>query len=188
MTVGATEAELRQQLTESIAARVDAAYVRHHARIYALALNYSGGSHAWAEDVTQDVFFTLLDKIETLPDRGDLGPWLHRVTINRCISLQRKRAFRRSPYVRWLLAEPPVEEELEARLDVSASLRRVWDALEGLPAKQRAVFCLRHLHGVAQTEIAATLGHSDGYVSKLLRRAEHHVRAQARLANRRNDG
>lgn len=187
MTVGTTEAQMRRELAESVASRVDAAYVRHHARIYALALNFAGGSHAWAEDVTQDVFFTLVEKIETLPERGDLGPWLRRVAINRCISLQRKRVFRQSPYLRWLLQEPPAQEEPEARLDVSAELRRVWDALEGLPAKQRAVFCLRHLQGVAQTEIAATLGHSDGYVSKLLRRAEQHVRARVRLAEEGDD-
>ncbi len=166
------------ELTASIAARVDALYVEHHKRIYALALNFSGGSHAWAEDVTQDVFFTLLEKIRALPDRGDPGPWLRRVAINRCISLQRRRSVRQSPMVRWMLSEPPPDEQPESRLDVSEDLRRVWQAMDDLPAKQRAVFCLRHLDGESQTAIARLLGHSDGYVSKLLRRAETHVRRQ----------
>ncbi|MEM6996268.1 MAG: RNA polymerase sigma factor [Myxococcota bacterium] len=169
-----------QELAESVAARVDAIYLKHHKRVYAIALNYGGGSHAWAEDVTQDVFFTLLEKIKTLPDRGDPGPWLRRVAINRCISLQRRRAVRQSPIVRWMLSDAPAPVEPEAQLEVSDELRRVWRALEKLPAKQRGVFCLRHLDGESQVEIASVLGLSEGYVSKLLRRAETTVRAEIR--------
>ncbi len=175
-----------QELAVSTAARVDALYVKHHKRVYAIALNFGGGSHAWAEDVTQDVFFTLLEKIQTLPDRGDAGPWLRRVTINRCISLQRRRNVRQSPYVRWMLTDPPPADEPEARLDVSDELRRVWLALDGLPAKQRAVFCLHHLDGQSQTAIAKLLGLSDGYVSKLMRRAEAHVRDQVDMSEARD--
>ncbi|TPV97089.1 MAG: sigma-70 family RNA polymerase sigma factor [Myxococcales bacterium FL481] len=160
----------------SIAERVDALYLKHHERVYATALHFGGGNHAWAEDVTQDVFFTLLDKLPSLPERGDLGPWLRRVTVNRCISANRRRRIRESPYTRWLLRPMPPVFEPEADLDVSEQLRRVWEALDELPPKQRAVFSLRHLEGESQTSIARILGHSDGYVSKLLRRAELRIR------------
>ena len=46
------------------------------------------------------------------------------------------------------------------------------------PPKQRAVFCLRYFEDVPQNEIAKTLGHTDGYISKLLQRAETRVREQ----------
>ena len=177
MSVGVRDLdrELRSG-TPSLTARVNAVYERDHRRVYALALNYGGGDHAWAEDVTQDVFTILLDKIEGLPDRGDTWPWLRRVTINRCISLQRRRRVRRSPWVRWILREEPVEAQVELHIDASIQLRRVWAAVTRLPDKQRAVFSLRHFDDVPQTEIAKTLGCSEGYVSKLLHRAEASVR------------
>lgn len=177
MSVGARDLD-RELLTDtpSLTARVDAVYERHHRRVYALALNFGGGDHAWAEDVTQDVFFTLLDKLDALPDRGDTWPWLRRVTINRCISLQRRRRLRRSPWVRWVLRAEPVELEVELHMDASAQLQRVWAAITRLPPKERAVFSLRHFDDVPQTEIARTLGYSEGYVSKLLQRAHARVR------------
>jgi RNA polymerase sigma factor (sigma-70 family) len=181
MSVGTRDLSRDNATTEvSLAERVDALYVEHHARVYALALNFGGGDHAWAEDITQDVFFTLLEKLEGLPDRGDPGPWLRRVTINRCISLQRRRNVRSSPLVRWVLREAWTEPAPEMQMDVSEDLRRVWRAVTNLPPKQRAVFSLRHFDDVSQTEIAKTLGYSDGYVSKLLDRAQRQVRSQAR--------
>ncbi len=178
MSVGIRDLD-RELLTDapSLSARVDAVYERHHPRVYALALNYGGGNHAWAEDVTQDVFFALLDTIAAMPDRGDTWPWLRRVTINRCISLQRRRRLRQSLWVRWALGdEPDRSPAVDQHIDASAQLQRVWAAVSRLPAKQRAVFSLRHFDDVPQTEIAKTLGHSDGYVSKLLQRAEAAVR------------
>ncbi len=178
MSVGTRDLD-RELISDApaLAARVDAVYERHHRRVYALALNYGGGDHAWAEDVTQDVFFTLLDKIDVLPDRGDTWPWLRRVTINRCISLQRRRRIRQSLWVRWALGDEPTEGPVaDQHMDASTQLQRVWAAVSRLPAKQRAVFSLRHFDDVPQHEIAKALGHSDGYVSKLLHRAEVRVR------------
>lgn len=189
MSVGTRDLD-RELVTDapSLSARVDAEYDRHHRHVYALALNFGGGDHAWAEDITQDVFFTLLDKIDVLPDRGDTWPWLRRVTINRCISLQRRRRLRQSLWVKWAVGPEVAVDEPEQHVDASAQLRRVWAAVTRLPAKQRAVFSLRHFDDVPQTQIAKALGHSDGYVSKLLRRAEARVRDDVRRQEEDTDG
>ncbi|MGH1342786.1 MAG: RNA polymerase sigma factor [Nannocystales bacterium] len=182
MIVGTHQLQHDAQAREAtLTERVDALYVEHHRRVYALALNFGGGDHAWAEDVTQDAFFTLLARIGELSEGCDPWPWLRRVTINRCISQQRRHRVRHSPWVRWLLREQPAEPQPELELDVSDKLRRVWAAAKQLPSKQRAVFALRYFEDQSQTAIAKTLGYSEGYVSKLLRRAQERVRALAQL-------
>jgi RNA polymerase sigma factor (sigma-70 family) len=47
----------------------------------------------------------------------------------------------------------------------------VAEAIARLAPKQRVVFCMVHLDGLTQDEVARTLDYSKGYVSKLLKRA-----------------
>jgi len=174
-----SEPAAREVLAPSLSRseRVDALYLAHRRGVYGTALAYSGGNHALAEDITQDVFFTALERIDDMPEDRDLGPWLVRVTINRCINAFRRQRVRGSLLSRWFLRDTMREiQSPETEVVVSESLRRVWNALEGLSPTQRAAFCLRHFDGERQTEIAKVLGYSEGYVSKLLRKAEDHVR------------
>ena len=60
--------------------------------------------------------------------------------------------------------------------DNREELAHAWRVVEALPPKERVAFCMHHLDGKRQIEIAATLGHSKGYVCKLLKRAEARVR------------
>jgi RNA polymerase sigma-70 factor, ECF subfamily len=54
-------------------------------------------------------------------------------------------------------------------------LRRAFRALDALPAKERVAFAMHTIDGLTLEEIGAVLGHTKGYVSKLV------TRAQARL-------
>ncbi|TPV94983.1 MAG: sigma-70 family RNA polymerase sigma factor [Myxococcales bacterium FL481] len=142
------------------------------------SLCYAGGDRAWAEDVVQDVFVSLCRAIEGLENNEDLGGWLYRTTCNRCVSRLRRRALERSPAIRWLIGQkqaeaPSVESTVAGRQD----LRRVSAMLDKLPAKQKVAFCMFHLDGKKVEEIGETLGHSKGYVSKLIARAEARIRA-----------
>ncbi|PCC68594.1 RNA polymerase sigma-70 factor, ECF subfamily [Nannocystis exedens] len=154
------------------AALLDRLYRRHHRAVYQLALRYGLGNEAWAEDVVQDVFLILLDRLPTLEDTGQLDGWLYRVTTNRCLRKLRRDAFLNRPLVRWLLArdgaaETSPEQQVFARRD----LERARSALAALPARERVVVGMCHLDGKSQREVCEILGLSKGYVSKLLARA-----------------
>ncbi|MEL7371205.1 MAG: sigma-70 family RNA polymerase sigma factor [Myxococcota bacterium] len=149
-------------------------YRAHKDRVYRLALRYSAGDIALAEDITQDVFVTLWRHQHAI-DGHDLGGWLYRVTTNRCLSHLRRERLRRTVWQalglrpRWIDPEP----EVVARADVA----RVLDVVRQLPPKERVVFSMRFLDDKSQDEIAEVLGHSKGYVSKLVHRAIKRVRA-----------
>src|SRR5262249_9306135 len=53
------------------------------------------GKEGEAEDVTQDVLLQVVRKLHTFRGESALTSWLHRVTVNAAISLQRKRAVHR---------------------------------------------------------------------------------------------
>lgn len=161
-----------------LSVRVDALYRRHHVLVYRLALRYGRGNAAWAEDVTQEVFLCLLGVLERLDEREGLEPWLYRVTTNRCLNRLRRERVREAAPVRWLLGaktKDPVDPERLAA--AREGLDQAWGALDALSPKERVAFCMYHLDGKLLTEIGELIGHSKGYVCKLIKRAETHVRA-----------
>jgi len=167
---------LAREDRDSKAALIDRLYRQHHGLVYRLALRYGQGNEAWAEDVTHEVFITVLDRIDRLSDHDSLEGWLYRVTTNRCLGRMRRDRWRRALLRGRLAVVDPADLDVERQVDARAQLNRASDALAGLPAKERVAFCMLHLDGKSQREIAEVLGHSKGYVSKLLKRAHDRLR------------
>ena len=117
-----------------------------------------------AEDITQAVFTKLFKTIEKYEIRDvPFGAWIRRVARNLAVDEMRRR--RR---VGWGEFEPP-----EAPSDEGASerFRSLLEALRGLPHDQRRVILLRHMCGLAPSEIAQQLGRSESSVHGLHHRA-----------------
>ncbi len=162
----------------SVAQRVEALYVEHRDFVYHLALRYGGGSKAWAEDVTQEVFVRLFDVVDEVEERDGMQPWFYRVTTNRCLNRLRAERLRNAAPVRWILGRRKHEERHPERLVAARQeLEQASEALASLPPKERVAFSMHFLDGKKQSEIAELLGHSKGYVSKLIARALDRVRA-----------
>lgn len=165
------------QLSGAETMDIDALYRRHHRLVYRLALRYGRGNVAWAEDVTHDVFLDLMKALATLTDRDHLEGWLYRTTSNRCLNRLRRDRFLALSPIRWLLGQDeadrsPVDEVTIARDD----LRRALEALGTLPPKEQVAFSMFYLDGKEQEEIGKILGHSKGYVCKLIQRAVARLR------------
>lgn len=157
---------------------IDALYRRYHGLVYRLALRYGRGNSAWAEDRTQEVFLRLFDVVDRLQEGDGLEGWFYRVTSNRCLNRLRRERVRSAAPVRWLLgdkAKPPVDPERIAA--AREGLDQVWAVLDELSPKERMAFCMVHVDGKTLVEIGTILGHSKGYVCKLVKRAEARVRA-----------
>ncbi len=153
----------------------EVAYVAHRERVYLWAVRFGGGRGAWAEDVTHDVFLKLHAHLHRL-DTDDLGAWLYRVTAN--LSMARLSSERS-----WLTrltrvfsgddAPDTPDDVLRLRGDAADALR----LLTTLPPRERVALTMLVLDGRSQREIAQTLDYSEGYVSKLLKRAWARIRA-----------
>jgi RNA polymerase sigma-70 factor (ECF subfamily) len=153
-------------------------YDRYHQEVFHLALRYGRGNAAWAEDVTQDIFLALLRFPRVLRAQQSLSGWFYRVTTNRCLNQLRKETFLQSAPVRWLLGTaPPSQPTPESLAMAKDELSQAFQSVNALPAKERVVFFMVHVDGWDQTEAARMLGHSKGYVSKLLKRAEERLTA-----------
>jgi RNA polymerase sigma-70 factor, ECF subfamily len=119
---------------------------------------------AAAEDIAQEAFLSALRALDRFDRRRPLGPWLHRIVVNRAIDWSRARALRAESAAD-ALAEP-------AAPDTGAALGDdLLAALAALGPEHRAVVVLRHLLGYTPGEIAAMLDLPRGTVNSRLRRA-----------------
>ena len=111
--------------------------------------------------------------------RGDevacLRAWLHRIVRNKALNLIRDRGPEGIPLDERQAAVETPELVAERR----HALRRVVDAVQALPEKQRDAIVLRELEGRSYDEIAGTLGVSDPAVRGLINRARMTVRRAA---------
>ena len=153
-------------------------YERYRENVFHLALRYGRGNVAWAEDVTQDVFLRLFRTPKVLHHHDSLAGWFYRVTTNRCLNKLRGDALRQAAPLRWLFGDRTTASRTpEADAVAKDELSHAFEAVNALPIKERIAFFMHHVDGVEQSEVARALGHSKGYVSKLLKRAEARLTA-----------
>ena len=141
-------------------------YRRHQGAVYRFALMMNGSAPA-AEDVTQDVFVSLIRRrCRFDPQRGTLRSFLLGVARNHL----RKRWARERP------SEPLHETLIDVSdphgdFERSEQIERVRRAVLLLPSRYREVVVLCDLQGLTEPEAAAVLGCPVGTVSSRLHRA-----------------
>jgi RNA polymerase sigma-70 factor, ECF subfamily len=156
---------------------VEQLYADHHRSVLRICLRLAGGT-GWAEDVVHEVFVRLLERKDELEHEDNIAGWLHTVAYRLCLDRLRRDRGIWSRVKAALGAEPAPPSRTPAMdLELSQRARTVQAALAQLPDKERAAMVMLHLDGMSQTEIAKVLGHSEGYVSKLIARATKTIRA-----------
>ncbi len=163
---------------------LQAAYAAHKAKIYAVALRYGAGDQAFAEDVLQDVFVKLWHHLPGLADPHDVGGWLYRVATNECLQRLRKRQFRTRVRRFFLIPEEQSPDPSPHEVtDTRQRAAQVFAALADVDPKARVAFCAVHLDGLTLVEVGAMLGHSKGYISKLVKKAQQHLQHAAQAGD-----
>ena len=130
-----------------------------------------------AEDVVQDAFIQLHQRIHQFDDRRPLEPYLMRSVINGALNAMRRERKSTS-----LDADPgPLEHRLqtasvETEVEIAEQAREVLDALSQLPPRQRAVIAQRYYLGWSEQEMAQALEAPPGTIKWLLHAARLRLR------------
>jgi RNA polymerase sigma-70 factor (ECF subfamily) len=143
---------------------------RHERRMYNLALRMTGREED-ARDATQDAFLTALRKLSSFRGEAAFTTWMHRVTVNACYDLLRKR--QRAPLLdrgqdeRERGPEPPPSPDHATSSDLSIDVQR---ALLHVPEDFRAVMILHDVQDLPYEQVAAIVGVPVGTVKSRLHR------------------
>jgi RNA polymerase sigma-70 factor (ECF subfamily) len=153
-------------------------YERHRRRVFNVAYRVLGDWNG-AQDLAQEVFLHLADRIGSFRGEATLTSWLYRVTVNRAIDSRRRDARRPA----WKVGEGPIDEEVRRpadpaqpvpppeALDRAERAREVHRALQRVSPKLRAILVLRYVEGLSYDELREVLGCSLGTVKSRLSRA-----------------
>lgn len=152
---------------------VGALYQRYAPAIYRRIRRFYDGQEA--EEVLQEIFLVVLERIGQF--RGEASPstWLYRVATHHCLNRLRNSARRRA-----LLAESYEELWCEGATsgaqEATAGLRELW---RELPEELVMIGVYYHLDGLSHDEIAALVGVSRRTVGNRLAELEAAARRLA---------
>lgn len=138
------------------------------------------GNRAEAEDISQEAFLRLFKSLSKFRGESRISTWLYRAVCRLAIDHLRRERLKR----KFFFVNSGTEEQLDLTdlaVDPSASAhdqlqaketaRHMQLLLNTLPARQKAVFVLRHTEDLPLKEIATILNLSEGTVKSHLHRA-----------------
>ena len=148
----------------------------HRYRKLVIAVAYRlCGDAALAEDIAQDAFIRVWDRLADYRPSGNFKAWLVRITTNMTIDVMRKR----KPVVDIEdvpLVAPQQGPEASALSNERALAVRA--ALMRLPVQSRTVLVLREYQGLSYQEIADALDVPLGTVKSRLNEARRRLKAE----------
>ncbi|MBQ8088115.1 MAG: RNA polymerase sigma factor [Clostridia bacterium] len=125
-------------------------------------------SHTDAEDISQEVFLSLIRSNPDFEAEENRKAWLLRVTVNKANSLWRSSWRRRVQ-----LSDAPLGEQAEPTADEALQ-----NALDALLPQERTLIHLFYYEGYPSEEIAHMLGWKHATVRTRLFRARKRLKAQ----------
>lgn len=156
---------------------------RYSKRVYNLALRILRNREE-AEDVLQETFLTVINKLDTFDGRSSFFTWVYLIATNAALMVLRKKKIRRANFrdndfdpdqiqlgntVDWSQNPAASIENEEIR-------RRINEALATLKEKYRTVFVLRDIEGLSTRETAEILNITEENVKIRLLRARQSLR------------
>lgn len=147
--------------------------------IYTLANGICRDPHC-AEDLLQNIFIKLFDKIGSFGFRAPFGMWLRQIAVNECLMYLRKH----KKYADTLSTDEYEFTNYQETQSVSGdssgqanmadlfgSQHDLSKLLENLPADVRAVLWLKEIEGYTHDEIALMVNKSPSYSKSITHRA-----------------
>lgn len=134
---------------------------RHLGAAHGLARRIVGGSYDDADDVVQEAFITVLQRIDDLADPTRFRAWFLTIVRNRAHNFRDYQAVRAGPSLDDIPAVSGGEDPAR-QVERSELQSELMAAMENLTDLQRAVFRRYDLEGWDHAEIAEELGISRG--------------------------
>ena len=135
-----------------------------------------------AQDIVQDAFLRVFQKISTFDDQRSFKKWFLKIVVND--SIKALNASQRKIYIDnseeddqavWDKFQQNIES-LEAQVENNELRQQIWQALQKLSPRARAVIVERYYLGMSEIEMAQQSNSAPGTIKWLL----HHARERLR--------
>ena len=142
-------------------------------KIYWVVRHIVGG-HEDADDVVQNTFVKLWNKMDDFRGDSKLSTWIHRVAVNEALDFLRKEKKHKDNLADTTLDSSAVSGSIssfnDAYFDGDEIDKLLREIIDTLPDAQRTVFCMKYYDNMQYKEISEILGTSEGAL-----KASYHI-------------
>ncbi|MCI5057201.1 MAG: RNA polymerase sigma factor [Flavobacteriales bacterium] len=124
-------------------------YERYKTKLFGICLTYTKNKEE-AEDILQDAFIKILEKIGQYSGKGNFEGWMRRIVVNEALAHHRKRG-------RLKLDEEELQQTIyctKEDIDTTDHSKRALELIRQLPIGYQTVFNLRAIEEYSFKEIA----------------------------------
>ena len=151
--------------------------------MYNLALHYVQNSED-AQEITQDVFVSVHQSLESFKGNSNISTWLYRITINKSLDFlkakKRKKRFSlltsiffdNSQDIKHDMSEP---NHPGVQLEDKEAIDRIFHQINLLPDNQKTALILHKIEHKSQVEVAEIMDISPKAVESLIVRAKNNL-------------
>jgi RNA polymerase sigma-70 factor (ECF subfamily) len=133
-----------------------------------------------AEDVVQDSFLQAYRAIRNFDESRSFEPWFIRSVVNTAVKTMQRSA--RQVGVQYEADESTLDalatrmESVESQVESMEAQNQIWDAMQKLSPRQRAVVVQRYFLEMSEKEMAEEAGSSVGTIKWMLNAARERLR------------
>jgi RNA polymerase sigma-70 factor (ECF subfamily) len=180
------ELDLIERLQNGDTFALESVMQQYETKVFNTAYNIVK-NHNDAQEITQDVFFTIFRKIHTFKGNSSFYTWIYRITVN--YSFMKLRGRRKEKHIPIdEIAKPESDEALlttiipdkrkfaDETVIEREIMEKVLHSMDQLPDKYRVVFQLRDLKQFSNEEVSQMLNLSVAAVKSRIHRARLFLR------------
>ncbi|BDD04674.1 DNA-directed RNA polymerase sigma-70 factor [Aureibacter tunicatorum] len=148
-----------------------ALYAKYSSSMFAVAMRYAK-SQPEAEDILQDAFIKIFEKISTFKGSSTLGAWIKRIVINTALNSERSKLYM------FPMSDVDDTNYFDDRNVMLSDFqfKDILGMIQKLPRSSQIIFNLYVIEGYNHLEIANELGISEGTSKSQLSRAKKMLR------------
>lgn len=159
-------------------------YSKYKVIVYNVALHYSQSIED-AEEITQDVFVSLYEKVQFFREDASLKTWIYKITVNKSLDfLRAKKRQKRFAFITSIFTpdstktiEIPTSSHPGIELEEKENLNRLFHCINKLPENQKTVIILLKVEQISQKETAEIMGLTTKAVESLFQRAKNNLKS-----------
>ena len=159
-------------------------YSKYKVIVYNVALHYSQSIED-AEEITQDVFVSLFEKVQFFREDASLKTWIYKITVNKSLDfLRAKKRQKRFAFITSIFTpdsiktiEIPTSSHPGIELEEKENLNRLFNCINKLSENQKTVIILLKVEQISQKETAEIMGLTTKAVESLFQRAKNNLKS-----------
>jgi RNA polymerase sigma-70 factor (ECF subfamily) len=152
-------------------------YLNYCDKVYNICYRMTGNKSD-AEDLTQDIFLIVFNKIKSYNFKSSFSGWFFKIATNTCIDkIRRKRKFKFEPIDNMNVSSKKNDFNLDEKIEVEKNTQ---DALNCLRPVYKVSVILKDMQGYSYKDIASFLRVSEGTVKSWVSRARSILRDKLR--------